>query len=140
MAPSPKNAASASKASGNIKGGPASGFAALKQFSDRSIETGGKAAQDFFNTLDLRRKVYGLIDRYTLAAVMRLEKNAIETAAEFLYRTVHVDQLSKLDRRSVSTYVLVNNGRWSLIAEARRSVAKHTVMLSVPSTSHPCLM
>lgn len=65
------------------------------------------AGERLFNDPDLRHKILQLLDRDALAKMIRLEKAAIESVAEVLYKSVPASVISKMSRSSVSSLMLI---------------------------------
>lgn len=63
---------------------------------------GGRAAREVYDTLELRILIFSLVDRDTLAGMMRLEVAAVESVAGVLYRRVAGLYAHNMDTTTVS--------------------------------------
>lgn len=64
------------------------------------------AGRELYNTLEIRERIFRLIDKGTLAGMLRLEKAATASVAAVLYRTINVSLVSRMSRASVSNHLL----------------------------------
>lgn len=80
---------------------------ASSEFSD--IERGGKAARQVYETLELRRAIYDLLDRNTLVGLMRLEKVGMACVAEMIYGEINSIQAGKMNRNTVSCWISIQS-------------------------------
>jgi hypothetical protein len=68
----------------------------IMQLDDRN------AARQVFDLIGIRQCIFDLLDRGTLGRLMQLEKGAMQSVADLLYKKVHVSHLENMNRSSVS--------------------------------------
>ncbi|KAI9636913.1 uncharacterized protein MKK02DRAFT_45621 [Dioszegia hungarica] len=65
---------------------------------DDAAGRGGKHAKEVYNTLEIRGKIFDLLDKGTLAGMLRLEKAVTASVAEVLYHTIPAGIITRMSR------------------------------------------
>lgn len=77
------------------------------------IVQGGSAAKEVFTTPKLRDIILRLLDKGTLATMLRLHKAGSSSVAGILYHTINKNMVNKMSRASVNFLPQRLSGTWS---------------------------
>lgn len=72
---------------------------------DDAAGRGGKHAKEVYNTLEIRGKIFDLLDKGTLAGMLRLEKAVTASVAEVLYHTIPAGIITRMSRATVGHHL-----------------------------------
>jgi hypothetical protein len=78
-----------------------------RAMSEYSIVQGGSAGKEVYTTPELRDIILRLLDKGTLATMLRLHKAGSSSVAGILYHTIHQSTVNKMSRANVSICLIV---------------------------------
>lgn len=71
--------------------------------SDSTIQRGGPAANEVYNSFELRDRILSHLDLSTLATLARVEKGITAFTARHLYHTIPANIVPRMSRKAVSS-------------------------------------
>lgn len=78
----------------------------MQKARSRPIRSGKEAASAAYANLAIRQHIFKMVDRTTLAIMMRLDKASMKSVSDVLYKEIHVSLVSKMSRKPVSLYCI----------------------------------